>query len=118
MPCVQQVVDLQDDQAFEGLGVQLLNIAVDPPDAWRDEAQSLGITAPLLSDRGNKVADRYGVMRWKMPSNEPGHTFVLVDAQGRVAWVGDYGAPEHGGLMYVDPSVIVREVSDRLRAGG
>jgi hypothetical protein len=25
---------------------------------------------------------------------EPGHTFVLVDEDGRVAWIGDYGARE------------------------
>jgi hypothetical protein len=41
-----------------------------------------------------------------------------VDAQGNVAWVGDYGAPEHGGLMYVEPSEIVAEVSDRLSSSG
>ena len=114
MPCLQQVVDLQNDPAFKDLDVQFLSIAVDPPDAWRDEAQSLGITAPLLSDEDNTVASRYDVMRWKMPSGEPGHTFVLVDEEGKVAWVGDYGAPEHGGRMYVEPSEIVKEISDRL----
>ena len=111
MPCVQQVVDLQADPAFKRLGVQLLNIAVDPPDAWRGEAQSLGITAPLLSDEGNKVATRYGVMRWKMPSNEPGHTFVLIEPDGTVGWIRDYGAPDNGGLMYVPPADLVPKIA-------
>ena len=111
MPCLQQVVDLQDDPAFEDLGVQLLSVAVDPPDAWRDEAQSLGIITPLLSDEGNAVATRYGVMRWKMPSNEPGHTFVLVEPDGTVGWIRDYGAPENGGLMYVPPEDLVPQIA-------
>ncbi len=118
MPCMQQVVDLQDDPSFKELGVELISIAMDPPEAWQAETQGLGIETPLLSDIGNGVATRFGVMRWKMPSNEPGHTFVLVDEQGQVAWVGDYGAPEHGGLMYVEPSELVAEISDRLESAG
>ena len=67
----------------------------------------MGIHAPLLSDDGNRVANAYGVMRWGMPTGEPGHTFVLVDRDGRVGWIRDYGAPEHGGLMYVSPGDLV-----------
>jgi hypothetical protein len=47
-----------------------------------------------------------------MAGVEPGHTFVLVEADGRVAWVRDYGAPENGGLMYVAP----KEVFDQVTA--
>jgi peroxiredoxin len=68
----------------------------------------------VLSDEGNKVAERYGVMRWQAATGEPGHTFVLIDESGRVAWVKDYGALENGGIMYVLPDELVREVSDRL----
>lgn len=118
MPCMQQVVDLQGDPSFKELGVELLSIAVDPPDAWQAESEGLGIETPLLSDVGNRVATRYGVMRWKMPSNEPGHTFVLVDEQGKVAWIRDYGAPEHGGLMYVDPPELIDDLSRGLQGQG
>jgi peroxiredoxin len=101
------VVDLQNDPGLRSLGMDLLSIAVDPPQAWREEAEPLGITEPLLSDEGNRVANLYGVMRWMMPSGGPGHTFVLVDAEGRIAWIRDYGAPENGGLMYVTPADLV-----------
>ena len=111
---MQQVVDLQSDPAFVDLDIALLSLAVDPPDAWQAETEGLGIETPLLSDIGNRVATRYGVMRWKMASNEPGHTFVLVDEQGRVAWIRDYGAPENGGLMYVNPPELVDDVSRGL----
>lgn len=74
----------------------------------------------MLTDAGNEVAVRYGVMQWRMPpgadidSAEPGHTFVLVDERGRVAWVKDYGAPESGGLMYVEPSQLVPRIRASL----
>ena len=114
---MQQVVDLQNDPAFRALGVDLLSVAVDPPEVWRGEAEPLGITEPLLSDEGNRVATTYGVMRWRMPSNKPGHTFVLVDAAGRIAWIRDYGAPENGGLMYVPPEDLVPLLEARLGGG-
>jgi peroxiredoxin len=68
----------------------------------------------LLSDEGNRVADRFGVMRWAAATGEPGHTFVLVDEAGQVAWLQDYGAPEHGGIMYVLPREIVRIVDESV----
>lgn len=109
---MQQVVDLQRDEGFKTTGVELLSIAMDPPEDWRQAGKELGIGLPMLSDEGNQVATEYGVMRWAMAGIEPGHTFVLVDAEGRVAWVRDYGAPEHGGAMYVAP----QEVADQVTA--
>jgi hypothetical protein len=45
---------------------------------------------------------------------EPGHTFVLVDESGMVAWVRDFGAPENGGLMCVVPDQLVPLLADQL----
>lgn len=114
MPCMQQVVDLQEDPAFERLDVALLNIALDTPEAWKDEGGSLGVTTPMLSDIGAKVSTAYGVMRWMMPTGEPGHTFVLIDARGTVVMIKDYGASEHGGAMYVPPGQLVSLISEHL----
>ncbi len=52
-----------------------------------------------------------------MPSNEPGHTFVLIDEAGKLAWIKDYGAPEHGGLMYVPPDELATEIDPVLSRG-
>jgi len=68
---MQQVVDLQNSKEFQALGVELLSISPDSVAAWADEAASTHITTPLLSDNGNKVANRYGVMQWGMASGEP-----------------------------------------------
>lgn len=80
----------------------------------RQEAQRWGIRTPLLHDADNAVATRYDVMQWAAPNGEPGHTFVLVDKEGVIRWIRDYGAPQNGGLMYVEPAVLYEEVSSRL----
>ena len=109
-------MDLQEDREFEALGVELLSISPDHPDSWRQVEDEFGLETPLLSDPKNGVASRYGVMRWRIPphapveSAEPGHTFILVDEAGKVAWIRDYGAQENGGLMYVPPSEILAEI--------
>ena len=110
-----QVVDLQKNRDFQSLGVELLSIARDPVDAWREEGRELGIRNfdTVLTDTENKVATSYGVMRWAV-GGEPGHTFVLVDESGEIAWLQDYGAMENGGVMYVLPHEIIRQVSDTL----
>lgn len=116
MPCIQQVGDLEASERFNSLGIRLVSISPDPPEAWQDAAAEFNLRSPLLTDSGNEVAWRYGVMQWRVPpaadvdSAEPGHTFVLVDEQGKVAWVRDYGAPENGGVMYVVPDALVREM--------
>ena len=72
------------------------------------------VGTPLLSDPGNEVAQAYDVMRWQTATGEPGHTFVLVDERGDIAWVKDYGALEHGGIMYVAPDAFVEALRDQL----
>lgn len=111
---MQQVVDLQRNKAFEDLGVQMLAISPDPVSAWKQEGGPLGISVPTLSDPGNSVWMRYGTPDWMMGMNEPGHTFFLVGGDGRVEWLRDYGAPEHGGAMYVAPDEIVSQLQRAL----
>jgi peroxiredoxin Q/BCP len=114
MGCLQQVVDLQKSEAFQGLGVQLLSLSPDTVDAWRDEGGVMGISSPMLSDTGSVAYLQYGARNWMMASNEPGHTFILVDGSGTVVWVRDYGAPENGGLMYVPPDELVQSIQEHL----
>lgn len=111
-----QVVDLQRSEPFQQLDVQLVSIAPDPPEAWRDAAQKYDVpaSAVLLSDVANEVANAYDVMKWAAATGEPGHTFILVNESGEVAWVKDYGALENGGIMYVVPDELVRELKAQI----
>ncbi|GAB4573053.1 MAG: hypothetical protein Kow0077_14240 [Anaerolineae bacterium] len=99
---MQQVVDLQNDPAFQALGVEVLSIAFDSAEEQAAGAQAFGIQdVPLLVDDAHTVSETYDVLKWAVGTGEPGHTFILVDAEGKIAWIRDYGAPENGGLMYV-----------------
>jgi len=112
-----QVGDLHEHPKFQALGVELLSISPDSPDDWRAAAADFDVSseAILLSDYGNKVATAYDVMQWMAASGEPGHTFVLVDEGGKIAWIRDYGAPENGGLMYVVPDQLIPEIERHLQ---
>jgi peroxiredoxin len=107
-------VDLQEDTKFQQLGVTLLSISPDSTSDWAEQAEELGITTPTLSDADNGVAARYDVLQWAAATGEPGHTFILVDGEGTVRWIRDYGAPQNGGLMYVPPEQLVPEIADHL----
>lgn len=111
---MQQIVDLQNSQAFQSLDVPILSIAFDSPSEMAPEGQALGITVPLLSDSDHSVSEDYDVLQWAVGTGEPGHTFILVGAGGNIAWIRDYGAPENGGVMYVDPMEIATHVRARL----
>src|SRR5947208_10479666 len=111
---MQQVVDLQNDEAFQRRGIELLAISPDPVTAWRKEGGPLGVTVPMLSDPGNTVWLKYGIPAWMMATNEPGHTFFLVGSDGKIIWLRDYGAMEHGGVMYVKPADIVSQLEQAM----
>jgi peroxiredoxin len=89
----------------------VLSIAFDPPDQLRQAAVEYGITSiPLLTDAQGEVSQAYGVLRWAVASGEPGHTFALVDPQGEIRWLQDYGAAESGGRMYVPVEELLAEI--------
>jgi peroxiredoxin len=112
-----QVVDLLKDPAFQKLNVELVSIAPDPPEMWRNDGAEYGLKdfSTVLTDEQNEVAARYDVLKWRHPiTGEPGHTFILVNEEGRIQWIRDYGAPEHGSIMYVVPDALVGELSLQL----
>ncbi len=111
---MQQIVDLQNDPEFQALDVELLSIAFDSPSELSAGAQEYGIGIPLLTDADHRVSEAYGVLQWAVATGEPGHTFVLVDADGTVKWIRDYGAPENGGVMYVPVPDLTQQVAANL----
>lgn len=113
---MQQVVDLQNDTDFQALGVSVISIAFDSVEEQAPEAASLGIdSVPMLSDPDHSVSQAYDVLKWAVGSGEPGHTFVLVDAEGRIAWVADYGAPDNPArTMYVPIAELTEKVNEAL----
>jgi peroxiredoxin len=113
---MQQIVDLQNSAEFQNLNVQVISIARDSVAEMAPEAASLGITTvPVLSDPDLKVSAAYDVLQWAIENGEPSHTFVLVDGNGKIAWVKDYGAPDNPNrTMYVEIDELVNYVGDSL----
>lgn len=111
---MQQIVDLQNDPEFQALDVALVSITVDAVQELVPAAAEYGVATPLLSDPGKAVPEAYNVMQWATPSGEPGHTFILVDADGTIAWIRDYGAPENGGVMYVPTDELTTQIAANL----
>jgi peroxiredoxin len=111
---MQQVVDLQNDPDFQSLDTALLSIAFDSADEQGPAAQELNITVPMLVDSDQSISTEYEVLQWAVGTGEPGHTFILVDKEGKIAWIRDYGAPENGGTMYVPVAELVSEIQNSL----
>ena len=112
---MQQIVDLENDSEFINLDVELVSIAFDSPEVLSAAGTEYGVgPTPLLSDPDGSVSEAYDVLQWAVATGEPGHTFVLVDRDGKVAWIQDYGAPENRGVMYVETFEIAGEVADAL----
>jgi peroxiredoxin len=111
---MQQIVDLQNYSEFQDLDVAFLSIAFDSSEVLAEGAKEYGIQVPLLTDTDRYVSASYGVLQWAVASGEPGHTFVLVDKEGTIAWIRDYGAPENGGVMYVPVDELTQQVRTQL----
>lgn len=107
---MQQIVDLQNSHEFQSLNIQVISIARDSVSEMASEAQALGISSvPLLSDPELKVSADYDVLQWAIENGEPSHTFVLINAAGKIVWIKDYGAPDNPNrTMYVEVDELVR----------
>jgi peroxiredoxin len=112
---MQQVVDLQNSTAFQATGAQLISIATDPASEQAAQAQTLGITVPMLVDDGS-ITRLYGADEFALPNGEPSHTFYLVDEIGNLVWTKDYGAPNNPNrTMYVEVSELVDYIEQALK---
>lgn len=96
------------------MNIGLVSITVDPIQQLQGGVVEYGITTPLLSDLDKSVSTAYDVMKWATPGGEPGHTFILVDGNGDIAWIRDYGHPSNGGSMYVPVDELNSQMADAL----
>ncbi len=97
-PCWDQIKDLErSSSAVHAAGIdQVLSITTDPVDLLTQKTGDEGLSTPVLSDPNMTVsrvyhANDYGMMG----DSRDGHTFLLVDGQGRIVWRADYGGAPH-----------------------
>lgn len=108
-------MDLQGDVSFQQTDVALISIAFDSMAEQQQAAREYGISVPMVIDADHRISEAYDVLKWAVASGEPGHTFILVDENGKVAWIRDYGAPENGGTMYVPVEELVQQIRASLQ---
>lgn len=109
-------MDLQQDPEFQALDVALVSLAFDDAEQQQAAIEEYNIEdVPMLVDADGSVSRTYDVLKWAVRTGEPGHTFILVDAEGEIAWIRDYGSPDlPDPVMYVPIDELVTQVRDSL----
>ena len=79
----------QDDlRKFEGLGAQVLGVSPDDIETHRKFSKQLGLSFPLVSDKGGAIQKRYA----------PGRITYLVDKQGIIRFIQE-GMPKNKDFL-------------------
>lgn len=108
--CLVQMAELEK-QASElaDANVTVLPIVMNSRDEILADMELNGVTTPFLLDDGT-VSEAYGTLGKGMHEGLPGHSFVLIDADGQQLWYGEYPS------MWVDPDQLLEEIRSRLAA--
>lgn len=96
----------QSDLAkYEKYG-QVIGISEDPLTSHKQFAAQAGITFPLLSDSGGKVAAEYGSMKTRNGAQAVARNTFLIDPQGKIAkvWTNVAAPATH-------PAAVMEELS-------
>lgn len=97
-PCWDQLKDIESEfSRFRALGIdEIVTITSDPLDQLSRKVADEGLKTPVLSDPDLRVSKTYDTNSYgMMGDSRNGHTFMVVDEKGRIAWRADYGgAPD------------------------
>ncbi|HEX6208191.1 MAG TPA: peroxiredoxin family protein [Actinomycetota bacterium] len=105
--CFTQLVELERHSGHLGeLDITLVPISPNPLETTVAEAARYGVRTPFLIDDTLEVASAYDTLGTGHHGGLPGHSFILLDDQGRYRWRGDYPG------MWVSPE----ELLSRTRA--
>lgn len=93
--CTRQSCDVRDHRSdLAGVGVDVVGVSPDSPNAQLAFDRKYGLDFPLLADEDHAVAEAWGVWRRRSAdgraSKEVTRSAFLVDEQGRIerAWYG------------------------------
>ncbi len=109
--CWQQILTLEKDPGFTSLQIPMLTITPDSSSDWQLILRSNPIHSPILTDASMSVSRSYGMLSMQSSMHggiRPGHTFMLLDKDHKVSWIGDY--PQ----MNVTAQELVSKVQDNL----
>lgn len=108
--CLVQMREIEKQAAaFEKLGVTVLPIVMNTREQITADMDANGVTTPFLLDDGT-VSKAYGTLGKGMHAGLPGHSFVLIDKQGRQRWYGEYPS------MWLAPQDLLDQLRSKLDA--
>lgn len=107
--CLLQMADIEKSAAgFTARNITVLPIVMNTASQIKAEMAANGVRTPFLIDTGGKVSAAYGTLGKGMHEGLPGHSFVLIDAQGIQRWYGEYPS------MYLSSPDLVDQVRKHL----
>lgn len=116
-PCWDQLKDIESKfQQFRVMGIDTVaTITTDPMSALKEMAITYRLSSPVLSDPDLAVTRSYDTNSYgMMGKSRNGHTFILVDGDGRIRWRADYGgAPNY--TMYVPVKTVIEDMLQGLQ---
>lgn len=108
--CTAQLAAIEQNRAaFDALDVAILPIVMNSREQIQADLDRFDVTTPVLLDDGT-VSKAYDTLGKGMHAGLPGHSFILIDAQGTQLWYGEYPS------MWLDPADLLKEITARLDA--
>ena len=106
--CLLQMADIERNASqFIAANVTVLPIVMNTAEQIKADMVANGVRTPFLIDDGT-VSSAYGTLGKGMHAGLPGHSFVLIDAQGIQRWYGEYPS------MYLSSADLLKQVRSHL----
>lgn len=105
--CLIQMAKIEQEPGFAEAGIEVLPIVMNTADQINADRERLGVEAPFALDDGT-VSEAYGTLGTGMHEGLPGHSFILIDADGVQRWYGNYPS------MWLDPAELLEIALDKL----
>jgi peroxiredoxin len=106
--CLLQMADIERNAgAFAAANITVLPIVMNSAVQIKADMAANGVRTPFLLDDGT-VSAAYGTLGKGMHAGLPGHSFVLIDAQGVQRWYGEYPS------MYLSSADLLDQVRKHL----
>jgi peroxiredoxin len=107
--CLYQMVDIERHATqFAAADVVVLPIVMNAAEQIKADMAANGVRTPFLIDTGGGVSAAYGTLGKGMHAGLPGHSFVLIDADGAQRWYGEYPS------MYLSSADLLEQVRNHL----
>jgi len=107
--CLYQMAAIEGNAAqFAAANITVLPIVMNTAEQIKADMAANGVRTPFLIDTGGTVSKAYGTLGKGMHPGLPGHSFVLIDANGVQRWYGEYPS------MYLSPADLLRQIHAHL----